>query len=67
MHISQSYDVSGTGVIYASYQHATQYITKATSQLYTIGYGGDGGVFHFYGAASDVYDQMGGVDMVVNI
>jgi hypothetical protein len=66
MKITQSFDVSGTGVVYASYQHARKSISKATSKLYTVGYGGDGGVFHFYGAASDVFDQMGGVNTVIS-
>lgn len=67
MQISQSFDVYGNGIVYASYQHATANITKVTSQLYTVGFGGYGGVFHFYGAATNVYDQMGGVNVVVNI
>lgn len=66
MIISQSFDVVGTGVVYASYQHATQNITLATSKKYTVGFGGYGGVFHFYGSAVGVYDQMGGVDMVIS-
>ena len=67
MIITQDYDVSKSagGVIYASYQHATSNITKATSQLYTVGYGGYGGVFHFYGAAVGKFDHMGGVQINV--
>lgn len=64
--VNQTFDITGTGTVYASYQHAVETITKATSQLYTIGYGGDGGVFHFYGAAADVFDQMGGVYMTIS-
>ncbi len=67
MRVYQSYDVYGTGTVYASYQHATKSITKATSKLYTVGFGGDGGVFHFYGSAIGKFDQMGGVDVYVNI
>jgi len=67
MKIAQSFNVTDTGAVYASYQHATSNITKATSQLYTVGYGGYGGVFHFYGAASNVFDQMGGVNTTVSI
>ena len=67
MQIGQSYIVSGTGTLYASYQHATSNITKATSQLYTVGYGGYGGVFHFYGAASGKFDQMGGVNSYISV
>lgn len=67
MRVYQSYDVYGTGTVYASYQHATSTITKANSKKYTVGYGGYGGVFHFYGAASGVYDHMAGVDTYVSI
>ena len=67
MRIWQTYDVSGSGTVYASYQHATSNITKATSQLYTVGFGGYGGVFHFYGNAYGVFDQMGGVNTTISI
>ena len=67
MQIAQSYDVYGDGIIYASYQHATENISKATSKKYTVGYGGYGGVFHFYGSAVGVFDQMGGVNTTVSI
>lgn len=67
MQIAQSYIVNGTGTLYASYQHATQNITKATSQKYTVGYGGYGGVFHFYGAAVGKFDHMGGVDTYISV
>jgi hypothetical protein len=66
MKIAQDFDVYGIGTIYGSYQHAKQNITKATSQLYTVGLGGYGGVFHFYGAASGKFDQMGGVYTVIS-
>ena len=67
MRAYQSYDVYGTGTVFASYQHATSNISKSTSHLFTIGAGGYGGVFYFYGAASNVYDQMGGVNVGVSI
>ena len=67
MRIYQSFDVYGTGTVYASYQHATSNISKSTSKLYTVAYGGYGGVFYFYGNASGVYDQMGGVNTHVDI
>ena len=67
MQIGQSYIVSGTGTLYASYQHATSNITKATSQLYTVGYGGWGGVFHFYGNAVGKFDHMGGVNTYISV
>ncbi len=55
--------VNGSGTFYSSYQHATKRITLETSKKYTTGFGGDGGVFFFYGSAVGVYDQMGGVDV----
>ena len=67
MRAYQSYDVYGTGTVFASYQHARSNISKSTSHLFTIGAGGYGGVFYFYGAASNVYDQMGGVNVGVSI
>ncbi len=67
MRIYQSYDVYGSGTVYASYQHATTSISKTNSKKYTVGYGGYGGVFHFYGAAEGVYDQMGGVYSTINV
>ncbi len=67
MRVYQSYDVYGTGTVYASYQHARSSISETNSKKYTVGYGGYGGVFYFYGAATGVYDQMGGVDTYVSI
>lgn len=65
MQIVQDVDVevNGDGTFYSSYQHATKRITLETSKKYTTGFGGDGGVFFFYGSAVGVYDQMGGVDV----
>lgn len=65
MRISQDVDVevNGDGTFYSSYQHATKKITLETSKKYTTGFGGDGGVFFFYGSAVGVYDQMGGVNV----
>lgn len=65
MQIVQEVDVyvTGDGTFYSSYQHATKKITLETSKKYTTGYGGDGGVFFFYGSAVGVYDQMGGVNV----
>ena len=65
MRIVQDIDleVKGDGTFYSSYQHATKRITLETSKKYTTGFGGDGGVFFFYGSAVGVYDQMGGVDV----
>ena len=67
MRVYQSYDVYGEGTVFASYQHATSTISETNSKKYTVGYGGYGGVFHFYGAASGVYDHMGGVNTSISI
>lgn len=65
MRIAQDVEiyVDGDGTFYSSYQHATKKITLETSKKYTTGFGGDGGVFFFYGSAVGVYDQMGGVNV----
>lgn len=65
MIVAQDVDirVDGSGTFYSSYQHATKRITLETSKKYTTGFGGDGGVFFFYGSAVGVYDQMAGVNV----
>lgn len=63
--IEQKYTVSKKGTVYASYQHATSSISLATSKLYTISSSGYGRVFGFYGAASNVFDEMEGVDITL--
>ncbi|MBR1413074.1 MAG: hypothetical protein IJ574_00185 [Bacilli bacterium] len=63
--VVQTFSVSGSGTVYASYQHATSSISLANSKKYNIAYSGYGHVFSFYGAASGVYDGMGGVDIAV--
>lgn len=63
--IAQTFNYSGTGTIYFSYQHAMSYTTLNTAQLFNIGLIGYGNVFEFYGAATGVYDQMPGVHMDV--
>lgn len=50
-----------SGTVYGSYQHAMSNISLANSKLYTISAGGYGYVFHFYGAASGIYDNATGV------
>lgn len=59
--LTQKFYVNTGGYVYASYQHAITSVSLSTSTLYTIGNGGYGGVFNFYGAAVGCYDQMGGV------
>lgn len=61
--IEQKYVVSKGGSVYASYQHAQSSISLTNSKLYTISSSGYGGVFNFYGNASGIYDQMGGVNI----
>ena len=63
--VTQTFSVSGSGTVYASYQHAKSSISLANSKKYNISYSGYGNVFSFYGAASGVYDGMGGVDISV--
>lgn len=59
--LEQKFYVNTGGYVYASYQHAITSVSLSTSTLYTIGNGGYGGVFNFYGAAVGCYDQMGGI------
>ena len=63
--IQQRWYVKPGGHVYASYQHAMESTTLANSKLYNLSVVGYGGVFDFYGAATDVYDGMVGVDMVL--
>lgn len=65
MKITQDVDirVNSAGTFFSSYQHATSNISLETSKQYTVGFGGYGGVFFFYGNASGVYDSMAGVSV----
>ena len=63
--VNMSLNTSRGGVIYGSYQHAMSNISLANSKLYNFSLGGYGNVFSFYGAATGVYDGMGGVDITV--
>lgn len=65
MVISQTFEVSGSGIVFASYQHAMSNTTLGNSKLYNFSMGGYGGVFSFYGAAVGVYDGMGGVGIAI--
>ncbi len=51
------------GIVYASYQHAVRDISLQTSLNYTMGVGGYGNVFLFYGGVDNYYDAMGGVNI----
>lgn len=50
-----------SGTVYGSYQHAMSSISIANSKKYTIGAGGYGYVFNFYGASVGKYDNATGV------
>ena len=63
--INQILTTTPGGHIFASYQHAMQNVSLATSQLYTFSLGGYGNVFAFYGNAYGKYDGMAGVDIYV--
>ena len=67
MTITQYFYVYGLGTVFGSYQHALFNISLATSQLYNCNLGGYGGVFAFYGAALNKFDQMGGVSLGIDI
>ena len=64
MRIVQDVDleITGNGIFFSSYQHATSKISLETSKKYTVGFGGYGGVFYFYGSAVGIYDHMAGVN-----
>lgn len=64
-YITQSFDVTGSGTVYASYQHASDPSTLAISKQYTLAYSGYGRVFDFYGTARSIYDQMNGVEITI--
>ena len=59
--VDQRFYMEPQGTVFASYQHADEDVTLATSKKYTLSNGCYGNVFCFYGAASDKYDQMHGV------
>ncbi len=56
-----SFRYTGTGTVYASYQHATANVTLATSKDYSISSAGYGSVFNFSNYAKQYYDNMAGV------
>lgn len=63
--VSQTFKVTGSGNVYASYQHATSNIILANSQNYTISRLGSGGVFLFDNSIYNIYDRMGGVNISI--
>ena len=63
--ISQTFLYTGTGTVYASYQHAMSTTTLTVAQQFDIDIIGYGNVFGFFDGAEDVYDAMNGVNLDV--
>lgn len=63
--ITQSFTYTGTGTIYASYQHTMNTPTLSQAQSFYTSVLGYGSVFYFYNGAEDIYDDMPGVDIDV--
>lgn len=63
--VTQSFYYTGTGTIYASYQHAMVNTVLSMAQSFNISDIGYGGVFDFYNNADLIYDNMNGVDLDV--
>lgn len=61
--VQQKFFTKPGGTVFASYQHSVTNINLQTSLCYTVGVGGYGNVFLFYGAATGKFDQMNGVDI----
>ena len=61
LRITQIFEVSVGGTVYASYQHANKTSTLDKSKDYSISKNGYGGVFLFSTLSSSYYDGMGGV------
>lgn len=61
--VQQKFFVKPGGTVFASYQHSVTNINLQTSLSYTVGVGGYGNVFLFYGDAKGKFDQMNGVDI----
>ena len=63
---SQTFIVSGSGTVYASYQHAKSSLSLANSQSFDTRYSGLGNVFYFSSSTiRSKYDAMGGVSIGV--
>ncbi len=54
---------SSSGTVYATYQHAQDEITLATSKLYNFSSSGYGNILSFYGNASGIYDNTTGLSV----
>lgn len=60
-----TFNVSGSGTVYGTYQHATTTISAEDSMNYTLSSGGFGGVLNFGSVGHSIYDRMPGVDISV--
>lgn len=58
---STTFNVTGSGRVYGSYQHAKQSISLNNAKSFTIGNGGLGNVFIYSSSIASKYDQMSGV------
>lgn len=63
--ITQTFNYTGHGTVYASYQHAMSTSSLTIAQKFNIDIIGYGNVFGFYDEAEDIYDAMNGVNLVV--
>ncbi len=61
--IIQSFEVTGSGTVYASYNHAIQNISLLDSQSFTISANGLGRVFQFQ--KNYLFDSMNGVSVAI--
>lgn len=60
-----TFNVSGTGIVYGTYQHAVTNVTLNESTSYSISYLGLGKVLKYSDLISEKYDRMSGVDVNV--
>jgi len=63
--IAITFKVTGSGIVYGSYQHAKSTTYLVVSKNYTLSSSGFGGVFNFGSNAKSIYDGMGGVSISV--
>ena len=65
INIAQTFTYTGTGLVFATYQHALTPINLAHAQEFNINISGYGSVLQFYGNAFGVYDAGPGVYITV--
>lgn len=63
INIAQIFNISNSGTVYASYQHAVKSISLSNSKKYSISRTGYGGVILFQNSIQPYYDGMGGVNI----